>query len=433
MHNKFIVNTVWIVGGKIFQMFISLIVSMLVTRYLGPSNFGIINYASSIVAFFTSFCSLGLSAIIVKELVNNRDKEGEILGTSIVMRLVASFISFLLIIVLIYSIKPDDKLTIIVVILQSISLLFNAFDIFVYWYQSNLQSKYITIAQTIAYIFMTIYKIIILISQKGVEWFAFSTSLDIILIAIILMLFYKKNSGDKLTFNKKWIKVLLRQSYPFIVSGIMLTIYGQMDKIMIGEMMDTTSVGLYSVAITITGIWSFIPIAFIESARPIIMEKKRQNDNAMYITRIKQLYAFIIWMCIFYGIFITFFSKYIILILYGENYIGAAPALSIVVWYCAFSYLGSAKNIWLICENKNKYEQFFTFTGAITNVILNFLLIPQLGIVGAALATLITQIVTNVLLLFLFRETRENGILIVESFLLKGVKIKELFKTIKFK
>ena len=432
--NKFLSNTSWIVGGKIFQMIISLVITSITARYLGPNNYGLINYTNAYISFFTNVCTLGLNGIIVKELVANRDKEEEIISTAIILRLIASIISIISIYFLMQTVGKGDILLVTVAILQSISIIFSSFDIINFWYQSNLQSKYPTIIQSIAYIIMSVYRVIILILKKDVIWFSFAVSLDTIVIAILLITAYHKNKHDKkiVLFSFRWVKKLLRQSYPFILSSIMITIYGQMDKIMIGGMMDQTSVGLYSVAIAITGLWSFIPVAFLDSARPLIMEAKTKN-NTLYIKRLKQLYAFIIWMSICYAILMCIFSKYVILILYGRSYLGAQSALIITVWYCSFSYLGSAKNIWIICEGKMKYETLFTLCGAICNVVMNFLLIPLYGIIGAAFATLITQILTNFVIMFFFKETRENSKLIVSAFLLKDINlnIKDLIKRIK--
>lgn len=430
--NKFLTNTSWMIGGKIFQMILSLLVSTIVVRYLGPSNYGLISYASSFIAFFSSICTLGLNGIIVRELVENQHKQGEILGTGIILRVVSSIISMIMILIMISIINSGDKILLIVTFLQSISLIFNSFDLINYWYQSKLQSKYPTIIQSIAYIIMCIYRVIILVMEKDVRWFAFATTLDIIIISSMLVIFYYKQGGLKLSFSIKTGKNLLKQSYHFIFAGIMVAIYAQIDKIMIGNMLDTKAVGLYSTAVSLCGIWSFIPGAFIDSARPLIMEQKNISEE-IYIRRLKQLYSVIIWMSILYGIFITIFGKFIVVLLYGKEYIECVPALLIVVWYCSFSYLGSAKNIWLICEGKSKYEKWFTLLGAVTNIILNLIFIPILGIKGAALATLATQIMTNFIIPIIFKETRENSIYMLESLLLKDVISKSSRKNAIFK
>lgn len=418
--NKIISNTGWIIGEKVIQMVISLIIGMITARYLGPDNYGLINYGASYIAFFYSICTLGLEGIIVKQLVQNPNYEGEILGTGILMRIVSSVVSILSIIIIVSTINPNDVLLRNVVFLQSLSLIFRSFELIDYWYQSRLKSKYTTIIKSIAYIVMSIYKVIILIMQKDIIWFAFSTTLDLIVVAILMIYSYFRNNGQRLSFSFKLSKNMLSESYHFILSGLMVAVYGQMDKLMIGQMLGVKSVGLYSVGITICSLWNFIPCAIISSLRPSIIESKNISRD-LYEHKIKKLYSIIIWLGILYAIFISIFSKPIILILYGKNYIGALLPLKIAVWYGIFSILGIARDIWIICEGYQKYSKYFALIGSICNFILNILLIPKFGIVGASIATLITQIITGFFVTLVFKDTRESNKYMIEGFLLKGV------------
>lgn len=418
--NKIFNNISWIIIAKLFEMVISLFVGMLTARYLGPANYGIIGYVTSYVTFINAFCTLGLNNIIVKELINNKDKQGEYIWTCIVMKFISSVISTIALNIIIVILHPNNKEMLLVTILSSISILFNSTDTINYWYRSKLEAKKISIISTIAYVISSIYKVVVIILKKNVVWVAFSTTFDAIIIAIVLLFMYKKDKGQKFYFSFKTAKKMLKQSYHFILSGLMVSIYAQMDKIMIGKILNVSEVGYYTTAVTISTLWSFIPTAIIETANPIINEEKKKN-NSMYIKRLKQLYATIVYLSILYGLFVTIFAKPIVSILYGKEYLSSISALRIVVWYCAFAYLGVCKNIWLICENKEKYEKYFTLFGAVTNLILNLILIPKYGIEGAALATLITQIATNLIYPLFFKETRINSKYIIESLLLKDI------------
>lgn len=432
---RFLANVSWMVGGQVVQMVISLVVGMITARYLGPSNYGVLNYCASYIAFFDSLCTLGLNGIIVKEMVLRKDQQGQILGTAIALRCISSFISIIALAVIMMIMESGDLLLLIVAVLQSIALFFNAFTLIDYWYQAQLKSKYSAVVKNIAYVLTSLYKIVLLILKKDVRWFAFAISLDAVLIAILLLWSYKKNNGSKLSFSKIEAKILLSQSYHYIIAGIMISLYGQMDKIMLGKMMGQTEVGLYSVAVAISGLWSFIPSALIDSARPVITVQ-RDTNHEFYIKRIKQLYSVIIWLSIAFAIVVSLFGKLIVHILYGDAYLEAVPALIIVCWYCGFSYLGSAKGIWMINENKMKYEKYFTFWGALCNLVLNYILIPYYGIVGAAVATLICQVLTNFVVPLIYKPTRINSIYMVQAFCLRGVfdreSLKNMVANIKF-
>ena len=165
-------NISWLVGGKVVQMIIAFVVNILTARYLGSSDFGLINYASVYTGFFASLCSLGLNSVIVKEMIEHKDKQGELLGTSIVLRLIASALSWISIICLSCLIDKGEPLTTKIVGLCCIGMLFQAFTILEYWFQARLESKVCAIATIIAYLIMSAYKVVLLVLGKSVEWFA---------------------------------------------------------------------------------------------------------------------------------------------------------------------------------------------------------------------------------------------------------------------
>ena len=413
-------NTIWIMIERISQMLISLIVGVISARYLGPSNYGILNYGASLVTFFTAICKLGLENVIIKEYVERRNENGKLLGTALIMRLISSGLSIFAIFIIVYILNPNDNLIILVTMLQSIALIFQAYELIDYWFQSNLNSKYVSIVKIIAYVCVSIYKITLLVLKMPVQWFAFSTTLDYIIITILMLFMYKKNNGQRLQFSITEAKSLLKNSYHFIFSGLLVTLYTQMDKVMIGWYYTSQEVGLYSAAITISTMWGFIPEALINSMRPSIFEAKKISEKA-YIKRQKLLYAIVFWTGIFFAIGITIFSNLIINILYGQEYIGAKNSLLISAWYPTFAYLGSSRGPWIVINNKNKYSKKYIFWGAIVNLILNMFLIPPLGIEGAAIATLISQIVVALIAPLAYKETRQSVRDMIDAIFLKGI------------
>ena len=126
--NLFLYNTIWNIGGKVFQMGLTLVVGMLTARYLGPSNYGIVGYTASYVSFFSVICELGFTSIAVKELLDNTEKQGEILGTTIFFRMITSLISSVAITCLIFVLDSGDKTIVCVAFLQSLSLIFKSFE-----------------------------------------------------------------------------------------------------------------------------------------------------------------------------------------------------------------------------------------------------------------------------------------------------------------
>ena len=406
---------------KIVQMLISLVVSLITARYLGPSNYGLINYATSFVAFFSAFCTLGINALMVKELVDNPQQEGMVIGTALLMRGISSILSAITIIALVSIIDRDEPTTILVVSLCSLGLVFSIFNTFNYWFQRRLQSSYTAIATLVAYVITAAYRVVLMITKQDVTLFALATSVDYICLAVIIVLFYKKCEGQRLSFSWKYGKSLLSRSKHFILSGLMVTIYAQTDKLMLKQMLDITQTGIYSTAAAINNMWCFVLTALIDSLYPSIMEANKLGDEGLFKARNRKMYAIVFYVSVVVAIAFNIFAELIIYILYGKAYMAAATPLRIVSWYTAFSYLGVARNAWIVSKNKQNHLIKIYVAAAVLNVALNYLLIPVWGASGAAVASLVSQILTGMVLPFVIKDLRENAVLMLEAIMLKGV------------
>lgn len=421
LRSREVKNAGWLISGRIAQMVLSFFVGILTARYLGPSNYGIINYVAAYVAFFSSLCTLGINSVIIKDFVDNPDEQGQTIGTALILRAVSSIVSEIMIVSIVSVIDRNEPTTILVSILCSIALIFQIFDTVNYWFQFRYESKVTAIATLIAYAVTSTYRIILLILGKSVQWFAFATSVDYVCLAMVLIISYKKRNGPKLSFSWKKGKYLLSKSYHFILSGMMVAVYGQTDKLMLKQMLDATSVGYYSLASTVNTMWCFVLAAIIDSMYPTIMQLYKTNKE-QFECKNRQLYAIVIYISAFVAVCFMVFGKNIIYILYGEAYMDSVILLKIITWYTIFSYLGVARNAWIVCENKQKYLKYMYFSAAIINVVLNIMFIPRWGAVGAAVASLFTQIMTSMVVPCFIREMRPNVKLMIQAFFLKNIK-----------
>ena len=415
LKNKIIQNASWIMFGKVVQALIAFVINMLTARYLGPSNYGVIAYAASIVSFVVPIMNLGFSNVLVQEQIEHPEETGEIYGTSIVLSLVSSLSCILGVSVYTFLVDAGQIETNIVVILYSTMLFFQAMELIQYWFQAKLLAKYMAIVSFLAYFIVAVYKVVLLIKGASVEYFAVTNAFDYFLIAIALFLIYKKLGGPKLSFSKNNAQRLFSNSKHYIISSLMVSIFAQTDRIMLKLMRGEAAVGFYSAAVTCASITNFVFVALIDSFRPTIFNHKKNNDIEGYEDRIIWLYSIVIYLALAQSFCMTVFAKFIIGLLYGVDYAPAITALQIVVWYTTFSYMGSVRNVWVLGEHKQKYLWILNLGGAVTNILLNILLIPMWGINGAALASLITQAFTNVIMNIVVWPLRYNNKLIVRA------------------
>lgn len=420
LKSKVAKNAGWLIAGRIIQMGLSFFVGLLTARYLGPSNYGLISYAGTYTTFFASLCTLGINSIIVKNFIDYPEDEGTILCTAIILRAISSVASLIAILGISFVADKGEPVTQIVVLLCAIGMVFQVFDTFNYWFQAKLQSKYSAIATLVAYVAVSAYRIILLALRKDVQWFALASSIDYMVLACFLSIAYKKNNGPQFSFSLEKAKRLLRESYNFILSGLMVSIYGSTDRFMLKQMVNEESVGYYATAVGLCNMWVFILSAIIDSVTPPIMQAYGA-DTELYKKRNRQLYAIVFYVSVMVSICFVLFSKVVIRILYGEAYIGAAMPLRIITWYTAFSYLGVARNAWIVCEHKQSHLKYLYLGAAITNVAVNAVLIPRWGASGAAMASLLTQISTILLFPALIKDLQPNVKLMIDAILLKDV------------
>ena len=151
------------------------------------------------------------------------------------------------------------------------------------------------------------------------------------------------------------------------------------------------------------------------------MDANKRGDESLFKMKNRQMYAVVFYVSVAVAIGFNIFADLVIFILYGKAYLPAAMPLRIVSWYTAFSYLGSARSAWIVSKNKQKHLTKIYIAAAALNVIMNFLFIPVWGINGAAIASLVSQILTGIVLPFFIKDLRENAVLMLDAIMLKGV------------
>lgn len=412
--NRVVNNAAWIIGCKIIKALLTLLVTALTARYLTPTGYGLLNYAASVVAFVLPLMKLGFDATLTYEFVRAPEEDGRTLGTALLLNLASGLLCMGGVAAFVYVANPGETETLIVCTLYSILLLFQATEMVQYWFQARLLSRYTAPAMLFSYLCVTAFQVFLLMTGKSVYWFALSNALDFGIISLILLFVYRRLGGGRLSFSRETARRLLSVSRHYILSSMMITIFAQTDKIMLKMMVDEAAVGYYSAAATCATMTSFVFAAIIDSVRPVIFENKAISQEKMEDS-LTDLYTVIIYFSLFVSAFMTLLAPLIIRILYGADYAASVAPLQLIVWFTTFSYLGSVRDIWILSEEKQRYVWIIYAVSAGLNVALNAVLIPVWGVMGAAFASLCTQIFANAILGFLMPPIRRNNILMLRA------------------
>ena len=410
--NRLLNNAKWIIACKVIQSLVQLVVGMLSARYLGPSNYGLINYAASVTAVALPFMQLGLNSILVREYVENPEKEGNILGTALVMNMVSAMACIIGVTAFAAVANPGEPVTVLVCALYSTSMFFQAIEMLQYWFQSKLLSKYSSLAMLAAHVAVSAYKIYLLVTAKSVYWFALSHAVEYGVTGVLLMLAYRKNGKQKLSFSVSTARDMFSRSKYYIVSTLMTVAYSSTAGILMKMMIGPTENGYFAAAVTCAAVVQFVYSAIIDSARPVILESKK-TDTPKFEKNVARLYCVVVYLAVAQSVAFTIFAKLIVRILYGEQYLPTVAVLRILVWQLAFANMGWVRNVWILAEEKYSRLWIINLCGAVSNIALNLCLIPIWGACGAAVAAVMAQIIANFIVGFVMKDIRPNNRLLL--------------------
>ena len=402
-NNKLFKNLSWIFCGNVIHAIFSFALSVIAARSFTTNDYGMLNYAMSLTALFSSLCTLGLNVIITKEITEKEKKAGQIIASGICLRIIAAVFSIIIMFIF-WCIRGNKDSSFIIIFIYSLGIIFSALDLLIYWFRSNYKSNVSAVLKLIAFLISAVIKTVSIL-LNNIVIFAIGAIIETLSFGLLLIYKYVREKKWYLTPSVKLCKRLFKASIPFIFSSVLVAVYSQTDKIMLEAMVGYDSVAQYSVCYTLANVVAVVLYSLVEAFRPEIL-KARSYDSIRYEDLYKHIYGLIFWISALYGAFVCVFSKYILLILYGEKYLGAQTALSLIVWYSSFSYFGAIHNIYLVAENKTSWVQIMTLVGAITNIGVNFLLIPQMGAAGAALSSFLTQFIANFIFPFLIPKLR---------------------------
>lgn len=386
---KILKNIGWLFFDRITRLAGGLLIGIWIARYLGPEYFGVLNYVIAYTALFSFLAKLGLDKIIIREIIRKPDKTNLILGTGFVLKLFGGLLLFAAVASTIIVFKNQNSSVFYYVLIISAGYVFQAFDVIDFFFQSRVQSKFTVLAKNSAFIIISIFKIIFILSSLDLIYFVWMVFLEIFITSILLIYFYCNNRQKILSweFDLKIAKALIKDSWPLMAGALFVDIYTKIDQVMIGNLLDSEQLGIYSAAVNLSTFWYFIPVAIVQSVYPHLVELKNM-DTAKYHQDFIRLYSLMFWLGAAAGIVAIVWGKEIIHFLYGPDYASALTALIVNIWAGIFVAQSVARGIWIIAENLQHYRLLIQLVVALSNIAGNAYLIPVLGIKGAALTTL---------------------------------------------
>ena len=418
---RIVENIGWLSFDNFFRMGVGLVVGAWVARYLGPESFGTLNFVRAMMAILGPIALLGLPNIVLRELVNAPEKREEIIGTAFLLHLVGGLLAWVLLLALIgWQRSLGSEGWIISIILGSI-LVFKSTHVVKQVFEAQVQSKYVVWLENGIVPLVAASKITLILLEASLVAFAGVFAAEALLVGIGLLLLYHKKVAPLIwRFTASRAKSLLLDSWPVIIGGFAIVVYMGIDKVMLGEMMDDTSVGLYSAAVMISTLIYFIPTVISKSIFPALA-KARKHSIPLYHERMQKMLSLMVLIAVGISLPMTFLSGPVISLIFGSDFESSGTVLAIHIWASIFVFLGVAGGKYILLENLLRKALVFTIIGALVNVVMNYYLIPLYGIIGCAIATVLSQSISAFLCNSIYSQTRPLFLMKLKALALQGL------------
>ena len=420
-----IFNAGWLVSDRIIRLVLNFIAGILIARSLGPEDFGMLSYGQALIFLFTPIATVGLPEIIVRELSKRSrpeqtDERKEIISSALAVRLVSAFFTIALMTAMALVVKNDNPIAMIIIIFYSLSMAPQSLDVIESALQSEGIFKIVSVARSINSVVFATARIVSVFLQADVIWFVILYGLEVLVFGGFYLIIARRVDmlpAFKLVRYAR-MRELVVSSLPLMLRLLAIAVYMRIDQIMVEAMLGTKQLGVYSVAVRLSELWYFVPMAIMSAALPRLTRSYEGGIEA-YTTELRYWMRIMMMIALPTAIALSLMSNLVVDILFGDAYAEAGPLLSVQAWSGIFVAIGVATSPWFINTGQLRFGLYQAGIGAIACVALNLLLIPQFGMLGASFGMVISQAISAVLCNALFHQTRSVFRMQIKAMLLK--------------
>ena len=384
-------NSAWSLLNQGARVAALALVTIALSRHFGPQLFGTLAFGLALVRIFAVIAAFGLDRILVRHFIETDGGSGATMRSAFLLKLVIAVLSYLALVTLVFLVDPHDRLTLAIVLLAGGGLLFQAFDVFDFYFQAQNRFRLAFFGRTLPIALSTAIKIAAIAADAPLVVFAALETVETALIALVLFIIYRRSQTAPVAAPAPSVAALhlLRAGLPLLLGSLAAMIYMRSDILMLGKMAGFKAAGIYSAASQITEGCALFPMAFLPALFPILIRWRREGEKS-YRQKFEKLFlgAALAGVCMATGL--TILAPAIVRLLFGAEYAPAATILVIHAWSAVFLYLSIMQSGFEVTEGLTWFTAARNAAGAALNIVLNFALIPRYGGSGSALATLVS-------------------------------------------
>jgi PST family polysaccharide transporter len=395
---------------SIVRMGLVAAVALWIARYLGPSGFGVLNFASALVAVLLSVSTMGMDSTVILRLARGTD-EGRVMGSALLIRLVAALACLLLCVGLAWLLRGGDTLAFQVCAVAACSILASVPYVLDYSFKARTEALAPALARTVGTALGAAAKVACLLLGWGLLALASTLVLESLLIGAGLTLAYlftrRRSRGPQqaLKADRATVRTILRESWPYFVSISATAAYMKIDVVLLGFLQTSLQTGIYSLSQKLSEVLYIVPVVLVDSAFPALVRRfdssVRQVDNSGQL-----LFDLAFGGALLATLFAVAVVQPVVVHLFGASYGPSVDIFYIHAWSSLAIALAYARYRWLAVLELNTMAPVVTGIGLLASTALNALLIPRYGAAGAAVSTLVAFTLSGYGLSWLFPSLR---------------------------
>ena len=389
MSHKLAKNTFYLTLASVGQKVIAFVYFLFLARVMMPENTGAYFLATSFTMIFSVFTDIGLTSVLIREIAKRPDDAVLLSKKALTLKYPFTILAVLAMICSSYLLGYDASLRLLILI-ASLVLILDSFQTFFY---GMLRGK-----EELAYESLGMFAGMIMTAVAGSVVLFFSPSLILLIFALSLGSLTNlciSGYGVMRVFGKEiflpvwdgsFAKRILKLAFPFALAAIFIKVYSYIDSIMISKFLGTLEVGLYSIAYKFTYAFQFLPLAFVAGLYPSFSATIASDPQAL-----QRLFHRSLWYMAIIAVPITFGIWLIApeaVLLAGDSYASAGPVLRTLVIVLLPIFLDFPVGALLNAADRQYTKTTIIGMTMVVNIVLNVLLIPAIGVLGAAYAAL---------------------------------------------
>jgi len=394
---RIVENIFWAVLGKMVQLLSGLLVGVIVARYLGPENYGLMNYVISLVVLFQTFSIFGLDSIEIREEARSGQDFRTVIGTAFGLKVFFAIL-FMGLVILTSRLMDSDGYTTLLVVIYSFTIVLNSFGVIRNYFFAIVQNKYVVKAEIVRTLFGIGIKVLLLALNVNLTWLLVAYTFDGVLLSSGFIVAYTKKVGSirQWHFDATYARFLLKESFPLLLTSAAVIVYQRIDQVMIGQMLDKQAVGYFSVASRFVEILIFIPMMLVQTITPILV-KTREKSQEEYAVKAQMFMNVSVWLSLLSSAIVAVVAYWLVQLTFGPAYWPAVIILQVMAFKAASVALSNTAGAMLVTEGLQRYAIFRDALGCVACIVLNYLLLPRFGVIAAAFVAIASNVVAGYL------------------------------------